>query len=113
MVFICNKLLRVADTVMSEFRDIKSIIDQKTISLDNAVRIDHPSNGRNQFILLSIQDDKDAQLATSLQQPEYQNFAGRAASALPFPGTTFRALAQSFELNSFSQLFRSVSWDCF
>ena len=40
MVSGFNKLLRVIDAVMSELRDIQSIITQKAISIDNAVRFD-------------------------------------------------------------------------
>ena len=54
MVSGFNKPLRVIDAVMSELRDIQSIITQKTIRIDNAVRFDRPSNDRNQCILLGI-----------------------------------------------------------
>ena len=88
MVSGFNKFLSVIDAVMSELRDIQSIIAQKAIRIDNAVRFDCPSNDRNQCILLGIRDDDDSHLAASLEQPEYRNFTSRAASTLPFPGTT-------------------------
>ena len=88
MVSGFNKPLRVIDAVMSELRDIQSIITQKAIRIDNAVRFDRPSNDRNQCILLGIRDDDDVHLAASLEQPEYGNFTSRAASAPPFPGAT-------------------------
>ena len=88
MVSGFNKLLRVIDAVMSELRDIQSIITQKAISIDNADRFDHLTNDRNQCILLGIRDDDDVHLAASLEQPEYRNSTSRAASALPFPGAT-------------------------
>ena len=88
MVSGFNKPLRVIDAMMSELRDIQSIITQKAIRIDNAVRFDRPSNDRNQCILLGIRDDVDVHFATSLEQPEYGNFTSRAASALPYPGAT-------------------------
>ena len=47
MVSGFNKFLSVIDAVMSELRDIQSIIAQKAIRIDNAVRFDCPSNDRN------------------------------------------------------------------
>ena len=67
MVSGFNKPLRVIDAVMSELRDIQSIITQKAIRIDNAVRFDRPSNDRNQRILLGIRDDNDVHLAASLE----------------------------------------------
>ena len=103
MVSGFNKLLRVIDAVMSELRDIQSIITQKAISIDNAVRFDRLSNDRNQRILLGIRDDDDVHLAASLEQPEYRNFTSRAAYALPFPGATKIAFVD-FNLSSKSRL---------
>ena len=50
MVSGFNKLLRVIDAVMSELRDIQSIITQKAISIDNAVRFDRLSNGNHPVV---------------------------------------------------------------
>jgi hypothetical protein len=88
MVSGFNILLRVIDAVMSELRDIQSIITQKTISIDNTVRFDRPLKDRNQCNLLGIVDDDDVHLAAFLEQPEYRNFTSRAAVELPFPGAT-------------------------
>jgi hypothetical protein len=88
MVSGFNKLLRVIDAVMSELRDFQSIITQKAISIDNAVRFDRSSNDHNQSILLGIRDDDHVHFDASLEQAEYRNFTIRAASALLFPGAT-------------------------
>jgi hypothetical protein len=109
MVSGFNKLLRVIDAVMSELRDIQSIITQKAIITDNDVRFDRSSNDRNQSILLGIRDDDDVHFAASIEQSEYRNFSRRAASALPLSGshqTSFRRLQSLLKATA---LFRRAS----
>ncbi len=56
MVSGFDKFLRVINAVMSELRNIQSIIAQKAISIDNAVWLDCLSDDRNQCILLGIRN---------------------------------------------------------
>ncbi len=88
MVSGFDKFLRVINALMSKTGDIRSIIAQKAISIDNAVWLDCLSNDRNQCILSGIRNDNDVDLTASPEQSEYWRFARSAASALPFPGAT-------------------------
>ncbi len=78
-----NKALGMIDTVMSELRNIQSVIAQKAIRVDNAIRFDCLPNDRNQGILLGIRNDDDMHLS-AFRRPKTGTLPAAPRPRFPF-----------------------------
>ena len=72
----------MVDPVVLEFGDVENIVASKSIGINDAVRLDFPTNNGHQRIRFGIRNRQNKDFAATLQKAKNRHFASSASSSL-------------------------------
>lgn len=111
MVVPVGKTLRMIDANMMKIRNIQGIVARKPISVDDAVRENHPFHDRKQGISAGIGNHHRKDPTSTLQQPENWNLSCATTSTFAFPGAPEIALVNFHFASERGCLFHFIGYD--
>ena len=84
MVLLLGKTLAVVDADMPELAHVQHVIAAQTVGVHQAIRLDFSLDHGQQGIRLDVFNYQSVDLALTFEDAEDDDFAGSAASPLPF-----------------------------